>query len=191
MRLRAPTPARLGRAFPTRRQLLIGASFALSTALIRPAAAGTSPAAERRLAFRNLHTEERLETVYWRDGGYDATALEAINHILRDHRSGEVKPIDPNLLDLLDRVQGELGTREPFQIISGYRSPKTNARLAADSDGVAKRSLHVEGKAIDVRLEGCGIATLRDTALGLRAGGVGYYPKSNFVHLDIGRVRAW
>jgi len=192
MRLRSSMPAKLGRAVPTRRQLLIGgASLALSIAALRPAAAGTRPATERRLAFRNLHTEEQLETVYWRDGDYDATALDAINHILRDHRTGEIKDIDPNLLDSLDRLQDELGTREPFQIISGYRSPKTNARLAGSSDGVAKRSLHVEGKAIDVRLASCDIATLRDAALALRAGGVGYYPKSDFVHLDIGRVRAW
>ena len=114
-----------------------------------------------------------------------------INHILRDFRTNQVLPIDPQLLDLLNGLRSTLGTAQPFQIISGYRSPATNFTLAANSDGVAKGSLHMQGKAIDLRIEGTALGDLRQAAMGLQGGGVGYYPKSNFVHIDVGRVRHW
>lgn len=148
-------------------------------------------AAPRALAFENLHTGEKLSTVYWADGRYIGGAVGAINNILRDHRNGEVHAMDPRLFDLLYALRGVLDTSVPFQIISGYRSPRTNAMLANHSDGVARHSLHTEGLAIDIRVPGRALATVRDAALSLRGGGVGYYRRSDFVHVDTGRVRAW
>src|SRR5690606_22191472 len=117
--------------------------------------------------------------------------LDAVNEVLRDHRTGEVHAIDPQLLDLLSGLAGKLEARPRFQVISGYRSPASNAKLHAKSSGVATRSLHMQGKAIDIRMGGVELANLRRAALGLRAGGVGYYPSSDFVHVDTGRVRQW
>jgi uncharacterized protein YcbK (DUF882 family) len=145
----------------------------------------------RSLSFYNLHTGESLSTVYYENGGYVAGALGEINHILRDFRANEVKPIDPRLLDLLVSLRGRLGTTAPFDVISGYRSPQTNAMLHAHSEGVAMHSLHMDGRAIDIRVPGRELSTLRSAALSLRAGGVGYYPRSDFVHVDTGRVRHW
>jgi uncharacterized protein YcbK (DUF882 family) len=180
-----------GSSKPTRRHFLIGgAALALAGGLARPASAGVSETA-RRLAFHNLHTGDTLDTAYWHGGEYDQAALDEIAFVLRDHRSGEIKPMDRMLLDLLHRLQGALDVDEPYQIISGYRSPKTNAKLAAASGGVAKRSLHMKGMAVDVRLASRDIGQIRRAARSLKAGGVGYYAKSNFVHLDVGRVRAW
>ena len=147
--------------------------------------------AERSLAFHNLHTSESLKTVYWIQGDYVAQSLAEINHVLRDHRSGETHEIDHRLLDLLHGIRQRLDTSKPFEIISGYRSPATNAMLRGQSDGVAERSLHVQGMAIDVRVPGRRLSLVRKTALSMRAGGVGYYPASQFVHIDVGRVRKW
>ena len=146
---------------------------------------------ERRLSFRNLHTGERLEALYWSRGRYLPDALADIDHLLRDFRTGEVKEIDPKLLDLLVAARRRVGSRERFEVISGYRSPKTNAMLHRDGRGVARKSLHTLGQAIDVRLPDRRLADLRQAGLDLRAGGVGYYPKPGFVHLDTGRVRFW
>jgi uncharacterized protein YcbK (DUF882 family) len=128
--------------------------------------------------------------VYWAEGRYLAEGLAAIDHLLRDHRTGEVRPIDRRLLDLLHRLAFALETRETFHVISGYRSPVTNAMLAARG-GASPRSLHVVGQAIDLRVPGRALADLRRAALGLRGGGVGHYPSSDFVHVDVGRVRTW
>jgi uncharacterized protein YcbK (DUF882 family) len=164
----------------------------LAAALPFPAFASQGPsAAERRLGFLNLHTGEKLDLPYWIEGDYVPESLAAINRILRDHRSGQVAAIDTGLLDLLHRVNAALGTSQPFQVISGYRSPASNHMLADNSSGVAKHSLHMEGKAIDIRLPGIALADLRRAGLMLQSGGVGYYPESNFVHLDVGRVRTW
>ena len=146
---------------------------------------------ERRLNFNNLHTGETLNLPYWIEGDYVAESLAEINRVLRDHRTDQIAAIDTDLLDLLHRVQSTLGTSQPFQIISGYRSPVSNQMLAGHSSGVAKGSLHMQGKAIDIRLPGVALADLRRTGLMLKGGGVGYYPKSGFVHLDVGRVRTW
>ncbi len=145
----------------------------------------------RRLRFYNLHTDERLDAEYFANGRYVPDALASINHILRDYRRNEVKAIDPRLLDLLHALNGRLDTPAPFDVISGYRSPLTNAMLHARSEGVAAHSLHIDGKAIDIRVPGRDLATLHRTALAMRAGGVGYYPRSDFVHVDVGRVRQW
>lgn len=153
--------------------------------------AGAATSAPRSLHFYSIHTREALEAVYWHDGRYDPSALAAIDHHLRDFRSGDVKPIDVRLLDLLHALNERLGNGDPVHVISGYRSPATNAMLARRSRQVAKNSYHVKGMAIDVRVPAYRLADLRDAALGLCQGGVGYYPGSNFIHLDTGPVRAW
>lgn len=145
----------------------------------------------RTLGFVNTHTNEKILATYWSNGVYDKGALKDINYVLRDHRTNEVARIDPTLLDLLVDLHRRTGSRKAYQIISGYRSPKTNAILAAASNGVAKHSLHMEAKAVDIRLYDVGLKDLRDTALAMKAGGVGYYAKSDFVHVDTGRVRHW
>jgi uncharacterized protein YcbK (DUF882 family) len=145
----------------------------------------------KNLAFYNTHTLERLHICYCRNGKYDIKALAKINHILRDHRSGEVKAIDTRLLDLLYVLSHQSNPQKPFHVISGYRSPATNQKLRKNSTGVAARSLHVQGKAIDIRIPGFKTRQLGHVARKLKAGGVGYYPQSDFVHVDVGRVRYW
>jgi uncharacterized protein YcbK (DUF882 family) len=159
-----------------------------------PSRVGAVKAPERVLSFFNTHTGERLEVAYCCNGQYQPAALEQINHILRDFRANEVKAIDPKLLDLLHELGGTLEADRPFHVISGYRSPKTNAMLRArggTSTGVASGSLHQVGKAIDIRLPGVKLDHVRGAARSLKLGGVGYYPSSNFVHVDTGRVRYW
>lgn len=146
---------------------------------------------ERRLAFYNLHTGERLKTVYWAEGRYVPGALKEINWILRDYRRNEVKPMDLRLLDLLHELDRKLGTRQPFHIICGYRSPATNEYLRRHTVGVAKHSMHLQAKAVDIRIPGCRLVALQRAALALHDGGVGIYPVSEFVHVDVGRVRHW
>ncbi|HEX6860290.1 MAG TPA: DUF882 domain-containing protein [Caulobacteraceae bacterium] len=147
--------------------------------------------AVRRIAFLNLHTDERCDVVYREHGACVNDALHEVNRVLRDWRNDEVHPIDPNLLDLLADLHGRMDAKGPFHVISGYRSPKTNAMLHNKSSGVATKSLHMQGKAIDIRLPGRQLTDLRDTALGMKRGGVGYYAASDFVHVDTGRVRRW
>jgi len=152
---------------------------------------GAGVTGARTLNIYNTHTGESLTATYWWDGTYDAEALANINHILRDHRSGEVIGIDTRLLDLLHALRTNLSTTEPIQVISGYRSPATNERLRHLRRGVAKGSLHMSGQAADIRIQGLGLRRLRQAALALQAGGVGYYPRSGFVHIDVGSVRSW
>ena len=172
-----------------RRFLALGA--ASGAALGRFGAAAAEPAEPRSLALHNLHTGERLEAVYWDAGRYVPDALAAVNRVLRDFRTGDEHMIDPRLLDLLTAVHGQVEAPRPFQVISGYRSPRTNARLHERSAGVASNSLHMQGMAIDVRVEGVALTHLHHAALDLGRGGVGLYPVSNFVHMDVGRVRRW
>ena len=146
---------------------------------------------ERHLKFDNLHTGEKLKTVYWQNGKYLPESLRDVNRILRDHRTDEVRPIDEDLLDLLNALSGNLETSQPFEIISGYRSPDTNAMLHSRSKGVASNSYHIRGQAIDIRVPGRDLLHVRRAALEMRVGGVGYYPTSGFVHVDVGPVRAW
>jgi uncharacterized protein YcbK (DUF882 family) len=146
---------------------------------------------ERSLALYNTHTGESIKTVFWAEGSYIPPALAEINYVLRDHRNNEIKDISPMLLDLLCDINRMVDGRQPFQIISGYRSPTTNKKLAALSDGVAKHSMHLDGKAIDIRVPGRELVQVRRAALMLQGGGVGYYPKSDFVHVDVGRIRQW
>ncbi len=146
---------------------------------------------ERSLALRNLHTGERVRAVYWSEGQLVADGLADINRVLRDHRSGEIHPIDADLLDMLYILHSKVGARNGFEVISGYRSATSNAKLRKTSSGVARKSLHMQGKAIDIRLPGHDLKDLRNAALAMRAGGVGFYSKSNFIHVDTGRVRRW
>jgi len=146
---------------------------------------------DRKICIYNLHTKEHQETIYWRNGKYIGSALKELDFMFRDHYNGSVKKIDRRLLDFLFEIQKKLGSNEPFHLISGYRSKRTNARLRRSNKGVARKSLHIFGKAADIRLPEVGIKKLRRAAYELQAGGVGYYPSSNFVHIDVGRIRFW
>lgn len=146
---------------------------------------------ERTLSLLNLHTGESVNATYWAEGEYQVGELQAINKVLRDFRTGDVHKIDNKLIDLLNIMHHKVGAKRPFHVISGYRSPKTNAALSKNSSGVAKKSLHMQGKAIDIRLPGYNLSELRKVALNLHAGGVGIYSKSDFIHVDTGRVRHW
>jgi uncharacterized protein YcbK (DUF882 family) len=143
------------------------------------------------LSFVHAHTRETLSTVYFQDGNYLVPSLERVNHLLRDFRTNEVHSIDPALLDMLFDLQAQAHHDGPFEVISGYRSPQTNAALRRQSSAVAEHSLHMEGRAIDVRLRGFPTEKLRDVAVALHRGGVGFYAASDFVHVDTGRVRVW
>lgn len=172
------------------RREIVRAGVGLLTAAVSPSAFAQGASA-RTLSFVNTHTGETFADAYWERGAYVPGALAAINRVMRDHRSGEMHAIDTHLLDQLSDLRARLGASAPYQIISGYRSPATNAALHANSSGVASGSLHMSGRAIDVRLRGVDLPRLRDTAVSLERGGVGYYESSDFVHLDTGRVRRW
>ena len=176
----------------TSRRHFLKAGIGVCTALVLPSvSAKRMNVGERKLAFLNLHTGERIKSVYWAEGNYIPEELNTIKNLLRDHRTGELHIIDARLLDILHLLQSKLEVYKEFHVISAYRSPKTNAMLAERNNGVVKKSLHMQGKAIDIRLPGSSLANLRKVALSLKVGGVGYYPKSNFVHVDTGRVRYW
>ncbi len=146
---------------------------------------------ERSLSLFNPHTKERFEGIYWCDGDYVSNALNNINHIMRDIRTNDVKPIDTHLLDLIFSISIKLKPEAPFRVISGYRSQKTNTLLRKRGNGAAKRSYHIKGQAVDIRLPGFRTSVLRRSAYELEKGGVGYYPKHRFVHIDVGPVRYW
>ena len=170
--------------------LCLGAG--VTTTLIAPAVFAKPDAPqERSLGFYNTHTDESLKTVYWAEGKYQPEGVREINRILRDHRTGDVHSMDESLLDLLYLLQARTGRKDKFHVISGYRSPATNAKLHARSAGVAKRSYHMQGKAVDIRLPNYDLKKLHQAALALKAGGVGCYPSSNFIHVDVGPVRRW
>jgi uncharacterized protein YcbK (DUF882 family) len=156
-----------------------------------PLSAVARMAAPRSLSFVHTHTGESLQVAYFRDGAYDLSALQRVNHLLRDFRTDEVHPIEPAVLDILFDLQTLADRAEPFEVISGYRSPQTNAALRRHSKGVAEHSFHIQGRAIDVRLSTFPTRRLQTLALGMRRGGVGFYPRSDFVHLDNGPIRFW
>ena len=167
-----------------------GATIVVS-ALSGPAIASLAVPKTRTLSLAHLHTGERIDATYWVEGAYVPEELAAIDRVLRDFRSGDVKPIDPRLLDLLHHVRHVMRSNAPFEVFSGYRSPKTNAALRRKSGAVARNSYHMRGMAIDIRLPGRGLAQLRQAALRRRAGGVGTYAGAKFIHLDVGPVRRW
>lgn len=176
-------------ALSRRRLLGLGARAALVMATVPAHALAVER--ERSLGFRQLHTGESLRTVYWADGEYQPEALREIDHLLRDHRADSATSMDPGLLDLLHALQSVLGSRRSYEIISGYRSPETNQALRRQGRGVAKRSYHMRGMAVDLRLPGSDLEVLRRAARRLARGGVGFYPASGFVHVDTGPVRFW
>ncbi len=177
-----------------RRQFLrLGAALSAGLVMPGPLYAALTPdhRQERRLVFFNTHTREELDVCYAQGSSYRLDALAAVNMILRDHRTNEISPIDTRLLDFLCDIRSQAGPDACLHIISGYRSPRTNKMLRRRSRGVARKSLHMQGHAADIRIPGLSIDRLRRIAIGLRQGGVGYYPRANFVHVDIGRVRTW
>ncbi len=148
----------------------------------------------RRVRLYNLHTDEKLDAVYWEKGEYVPDALHAVNHVLRDFRTGEIHFMDPSLVDLLAVLTAKVESTSPIHVISGYRSPRTNAMLRSEGGaetGVAKKSLHIQGEAVDLRFADVSLSNLHRAALSLGRGGVGYYPVSDFVHVDVGPVRQW
>lgn len=169
----------------------------LASSVIKPAAAtmfnGRDERMEgaRKISFRNSHTGESFSGVYRVGDKYLPDAFDRINIVLRDFRSNELFPIDPRAIDIIYAVHQKTGQTEPYEVLSGYRCPKTNAGLRKASEGVAKNSLHMTGQAIDLRLPGFATREVRNIAVSLKAGGVGYYAKSNFVHMDTGDVRTW
>jgi uncharacterized protein YcbK (DUF882 family) len=144
-----------------------------------------------RVVFRHAHTGESFNGVYRVGNKYLPESFERLSYVLRDFRTGEVFPMDPRVIDLIAMVQKKSGEREPLEIMSGYRSPKTNSRLRHESSGVAKNSFHMYGQAIDFHINGYKTSRLQKIAVSLNAGGVGYYPRSDFIHMDTGAVRSW
>lgn len=175
----------------TRRNFLKSVTGMVGMLTAPTAFARIATSKERVLRFYNLHTGESINATYWADGDYVPEQLAAIDHLLRDHRTDQITTMDRELYDLLFALQQEIGRAGTYHVISGYRSARTNAMLRKASSGVAKHSLHVRGKAIDIRLPGTRLKHLRQAALHLHAGGVGYYPDSNFIHVDTGRPRFW
>jgi uncharacterized protein YcbK (DUF882 family) len=147
--------------------------------------------AYKMLSFEHAHTGDKLNLTYFERGRYIKDALQEINYLLRDYHTDDIHPIDPALLDQLYDLKQTLGISKPFHIVSGYRSPFTNAQLRRHSHGVAEHSFHMQGRAIDIKLEGIPAKTIRNAALAMARGGVGYYPRNNFVHLDTGEFRTW
>ncbi|MFN7709717.1 MAG: YcbK family protein [Holosporales bacterium] len=170
---------------PSRRQFLLAGGATAAGGLILPQIAMGRGAHERTLTLYNTHNGEWFKGTYWAEGRYLNESLEKIAHLLRDRRNDKVKQIDPKLLDLLNAIHAKMGGHgQPFEIICGYRSPETNRLLHKKSRGVAKNSFHIKGQAVDIRVPKVQLAKLRDVAKSFRAGGVGYYPRSGFVHVD-------
>lgn len=176
----------------TARRFFFKAGLGVCALLALPTAYASAPRTSvKQLALLNLHTGERVKSVYWEKGRYIPGALREIEKVLRDHRTNKMHAIDLRLLDLMQLLHSRMGAKKEFQVVSGYRSPETNQMLAMQNNGVAKQSLHMQGKAIDIRLPEFSLANLRKAALSMKVGGVGYYPNSNFIHLDTGHVRYW
>lgn len=178
----------------TRRDILqlgiIGAASLILPDTALSAIEKISPS-EKKLSFYNTHTGEKFHSVYWAKGKYIKESIRSINWILRDHRSDQICEIDTELLNLLYTLQRKTGTTKTIHVVSGYRSPQTNSMLRKKSSKVAKKSLHMCGKAIDIRIPGFELTRLHRAALNLKQGGVGYYPQSDFIHVDVGKVRRW
>jgi uncharacterized protein YcbK (DUF882 family) len=165
------------------------AAAATAIAFVTPSPAVSF--APRSVSLYNIHTGEWVRTVYWADGHYIREAVRDINWVLRDHHSDEVRPMNAGVLDVLGMLRTRLECRDPFLVVCGYRSAATNHQMAMRSSGVASNSYHIHGMAIDLRCEGRDLSQVRGAAMSLRGGGVGYYPRSDFVHVDCGPVRYW
>ena len=177
------------------RRNFIGFVLCAGTSVLAPkvvlAAIDEVTTAEKSLSLYNPHTKDSFSGVYWHNGKYVNDALKNINHIMRDFRAQDIKQIDTHLLDLLYAITVRLKPEKPFHVISGYRSPETNAKLRKRGKGAAKNSYHIQGKAVDIRLPGYRTSVLRKTAYKMKRGGVGYYPNQKFVHIDVGPIRYW
>jgi uncharacterized protein YcbK (DUF882 family) len=184
------TEKRHGSAAYSNRRMFLGMGLVVAGGLMSPAARAAL-ATPRKLSFYHTHTGETLSATYWQNGIYDTRALGELNYILRDFVNGQEMSIDRRLLDLLADLHRRLGSHAPFEIISAYRSPATNAMLRAHSDGVAKNSYHMKAMAIDIRLRDVDLDRLRLAAVDMKQGGVGIYHQSDFVHVDVGPVRFW
>lgn len=171
--------------------LIFTGACAIAASPVVPALARSPRRPERSLSFKNTHTGDVLDVVYYAGGRYQRKALSAINLILRDWRTNEVTRMDPRVLDILHDIRRIMATNAPIEIISGYRSPATNHRLASAGRGVARNSFHMRGMAVDFRLPGRDVYQLARVAKRLRKGGVGYYRRSGFIHVDSGRPRSW
>ncbi len=179
-------------AQPERRRLCKALLTVPLLVAVNPLSSLAALAPERRLSFHHTYTGENLSLVYHKNGKYIPQALKQINYYLRDYLCDEIHTIDPALLDILHDLQHRAGNPDgTFEVISGYRSPQTNSKLRKTSKGVAKKSLHMQGMAIDVRLEGTTTRKLRDRSIQMKRGGTGFYASSDFVHLDTGQVRHW
>jgi uncharacterized protein YcbK (DUF882 family) len=176
---------------PVNRRHFLTSMVAGAATLLMARPSLASAYSQRSLSFVHTHTGDSLTAVYFKNGVYDQVGLARVASLFRDHRSGDVHAVDPLLLDTLFELQVLNEHDKPYQIISAYRSPLTNARLRHQTEGVATKSLHMQGKAIDIRVAGVQTKKLRDLALRMSRGGVGYYASSNFLHLDTGRVRSW
>lgn len=176
---------------PSRRLFLKSIAGATASLPVVPAWSKLQQVQVRTLNFKNIHTGETLRSTYWVEGEYLSDEMTLVDRILRDHRTGEVVDMDTRLLDILYVMQQLVKVPGPYHVISGYRSPASNEQLRAEHSGVAKHSFHMQGRAIDICLPGCDLKALRNAALSMQAGGVGYYPKSNFIHVDTGNVRHW
>lgn len=176
-----------------RRQFLRMSAAAAAAAAIAPLAPLSAYAATNRrtLHLYNAHSLVHIKEEYWVDGWYNPDVLAKFNHFLRDWRSDEVREMDPKLLDILNALQRRGGSGQPIHVVCGYRSRATNAMLARRSRGVARNSLHIQGQAADIFMPNTSLASLRSNAVALEAGGVGYYPRSNFIHVDTGDIRTW
>jgi uncharacterized protein YcbK (DUF882 family) len=176
----------------TRRSLLIGLTAAVATpsiasAALRPKAGPTL----RRFWMSSIHTGDQIDTTYFKNGRYDKKALRDIRSFLRDWRTGEQYDMDLRAIDIWADTHRALGSDHPFQLISGYRSPKTNNMLRSNSSGVARKSFHMRGMAADLRLRDRSLQQIARAASNSGAGGIGLYPGSDFVHVDTGPVRRW
>ncbi|UOA08743.1 DUF882 domain-containing protein [Methylobacter sp. S3L5C] len=147
--------------------------------------------AYKTLSFEHAHTGDKLKLTYFEQGRYIKDALKEINYLMRDYHNDDIHPIDTALLDQLFDLKQTLGVTKPFHIVSGYRSPITNAQLRSHSSGVAEHSFHMQGRAIDIQVQGVATKTIKNAAIAMAKGGVGYYPRSGFVHLDTGEIRSW
>lgn len=176
----------------SRRKFMQGAGLILGGGLVAPKTVMAARVADKRsIEFVNNHTGESFKGVFKHNGHYVGESIDEINRVLRDHRTGDVAEMDEQLIDLMWVLREKVRKDSPYKIISGYRSPKTNAMLRGKSSGVAKKSYHMQGKAVDLNLPGVSLSELRSMAVSMKAGGVGFYPKSGFLHVDTGRVRQW
>jgi uncharacterized protein YcbK (DUF882 family) len=172
------------------RRMFVTAGAASAFIILRPAVARAVPSV-RKVFLANPHTGDAFHDAYWEEGEYIPEALSRIDLLMRDFHNDQVKPIDPDLIDLLARLRTRLGIAHPIQVMSGYRSPQTNAAARRRNSHVARNSYHIQGKAVDIRVPGFNLSKLRRAAIDLRGGGVGTYPKASFLHLDVGPYRVW